>query len=361
MIDTSVYKARRERLRLLLQENNLDALLVSNETNRYYLSGFELHNGQCNETSGYLIIDKDGDDLLCTDPRFLLAAQSLWKEDKIKIYTSARSNFYASIIKERKYKNIGIDENDLSYAFVNTTFKGIEIYEAAGLVEQLRIIKDSSEIALLKESAKLNHKLMQHIPRYLEENIAKNITEKDLAYYIEDYFRRHGASENAFAPIVAQDRLAALPHSIPTDAILKENSLLLVDVGARLNDYNSDQTRTFWIGDTPSKRFLETLELVKNAQEEAMKTIKAGITCAEAYHAANNYFKKYNVEKYFTHSLGHGIGLDTHEAPRLSPNSDMPLEAGMLVSVEPGLYYEDWGGIRWEYIVLVTEEGCEIL
>ncbi len=361
MIDKAMYAQRRDKLRLLLQENNLDALLVSNATNRYYLSGFELHDGQCNETSGYLIIDKDGNDLLCTDPRFLLAAKSLWDKDNIKIYTSARPQFYASLIKERKYKNIGIDEQDLSYSFVNATFKGIEIFEASGLVEKLRIIKDAHEIQLLLESGKLNHKLMEHIPQYLQENIHKNITEIDLAYYIECFFRNHGASENAFAPIVAQDKLAALPHSIPTNAILKENSLLLVDVGARLNDYNSDQTRTFWIGDKPSKRFKETLKHVQNAQQAALDIIKAGISCADVYHASNNYFKKFSLDSYFTHSLGHGIGLDTHEAPRLSPNADMLLEAGMLISVEPGLYYSDWGGIRWEYIVLVTENGCEIL
>ncbi len=360
-INLATYKQRRENLRKKLFDNNLDALLVSCPTNRYYLSGFELRNGQCNETSGYLLITKDGKDILCTDPRFDLAAKEVWEEDKVEIYTSSNPEFYNKLLKSLPYTNIGFDEEQLSYKFAQKAFEGISHSPAHGLIEELRVIKDADEIQRMRETMSLNQTLMEHLPIYLEENIHKNITEKDLAWYIESYFRTLGASENAFDPIVGLNQHAALPHYVPSDTVLTEESLLLIDVGARLNDYNSDQTRTFWIGQEPSDRFKTVLEQVQMAQQAALDILRPGITGKEAYDASYAYFQKHNVEKYFTHGLGHGVGLETHEAPRLTKTSDTVLEKNMIVTVEPGLYYADWGGIRWEYTVLITEDGCEIL
>ncbi len=344
-----------------MAELKLDALLVSYAPNRYYLSGFELKDGQCNETSGYLIITKDGKDLLCTDSRYDLEAQSLWDKECIHIYKGNIAEFYNKLFKQNSFYNVGFDEQCLTYAFMKTAFDGVNHTAAHGLVEDLRVIKDDYEIKLIRESAKLNHQLMEHLPTYLKKVNEIKITEQSLAWYIESYFREHGASENAFKPIVAKNEHAALPHCNPDDTVLTENSLVLVDVGARLNDYNSDQTRTFWIGDKPSDRFEEVARQVKESQKAAIDILRPGLTGKEAYMASYNSFVKHGVEKYFTHNLGHGVGLETHEAPRLSPTSDTILQAGMLVTVEPGLYYADWGGFRWEYMVLITEDGCEIL
>ncbi len=356
-----IFQIRRDNLRKKMAEHGIDALLVSYAPNRYYLSGFELHDGQCNESSGYLIITADGNDLLCTDPRFELAATEVWNNDNVVIYKQGMNNFYNDLFKKKGFKNIGFDEECLSYAFIQKAFDGVNATPSYGLVEELRVIKDDDEIARLKESAKLNHKLMEHLPIYLKENVHKNITEKDVAWYIEAYFRNNGATGNAFKPIVALNTHAALPHCIPDETIITENSLLLVDVGARLKDYNSDQTRTFWIGDKPSDRFKTVLEQVQGAQQAAIDILRPGITGKEAHEEALKYFTNQKVEKYFTHGLGHGVGLETHEAPRLALYNDKPLEKGMVVTVEPGLYYADWGGIRWEYMVLITEDGCEIL
>ncbi len=360
-MNKAIFQKRRDNLRKKMQAKGLDALLVSTAPNRYYLSGFELHDGQCNESSGYLIITLDGNDLLCTDPRFDLAAKEVWDENNIVIYKQGMNNFYNDLFKKKGFKNLGFDEDCLSYAFIKKAFEGVNITESAGLVEELRVIKDETEIDLMKKSAKLNHQLMEHLPTYLQDNVAKKITEEDVAWYIESYFRNNGASGNAFKPIVALNQHAALPHCIPDDTIITENSLLLVDVGATLADYNSDQTRTFWIGENPSDRFKTVLEQVQGAQQAAIDILRPGITGKQAHEEALKYFTSKGVEKYFTHGLGHGVGLETHEAPRLALYNDKALESGMVVTVEPGLYYPEWGGIRWEYMVLINEDGCEIL
>ena len=143
--------------------------------------------------------------------------------------------------------------------------------------------------------------------------------------------------------------------------MVRENDMVLIDTGCRLEDYNSDQTRTFWVGDTPSDRFKETMDLVQASQQAAIDVIRPGLTYFEAYQVAYSVFEQAGVEKLFTHGLGHGIGLETHEPPSLSKAAKGELKAGMVVTVEPGLYDPKWGGIRWEYQVLVTEDGCRIM
>ncbi len=198
---------------------------------------------------------------------------------------------------------------------------------------------------------------MEYVPSLL----LPGQTEAAIAWGIEKFFRNHGASENAFAPIVAVGPNAALPHAIPGHAKILSECPVLIDVGARFKDYNSDQTRSFWVGNNPSPAFTQALNQVQAAQAQAIKAIKPGVKCCDIYAQAYNYLAAQGVEKFFTHGLGHGVGLETHEAPSLNPRSQQILEPGMIVTVEPGLYYPEWGGIRWEYMVLVTPEGCEVL
>ena len=183
----------------------------------------------------------------------------------------------------------------------------------------------------------------------------------ELAWAIERYFRDNGASELAFPSIVAVDQNAALPHAIPGEKKLPDNGLVLVDVGCRVDGYCSDQTRTFWVGDAPHKEFRETTKLVRDAQQAALDKLRPGLPLHEAYTLARGVFEKAGVEAYFTHGLGHGVGLETHEAPSLGRRGDKVLQEGMVVTVEPGLYYPQWGGIRWEYTVLITADGNRIL
>lgn len=353
----TTYQNRREQVRRKLAEEHLDALLVSYPANRFYLSGFELHDGQCNESSGHILVQKNGKDILFTDSRFYEAAKSLWNEEDIFIYSNQTEDM-RKYLKDSVQGKIGFESKIVSHDFYENLSQGLELEPADGIVEELRLIKDEREIQAIKESAALNHKLFAWLPSTFKEGKS----EADIALEIEMFFRKHGATENSFPPIVAINKHAARPHHIPDpDAKITENCHILIDAGARFRSYCSDQTRTFWFGEHPDSRFKSMLEQVQEAQSEAIKILKPGLPCSKAHLKAVEVFEKYGAEKAFNHSLGHGVGLDTHEEPRLSPRSSRLLQPNMIVTAEPGLYYGDYGGIRWEYMVRITEDGYEIL
>lgn len=354
-----VYAARREKLRALLREKNLAALLVTLDANRYYLSGFELHDHQTNESSGCLIIGADGKDWLCTDPRYEEGAKRIWNNSLMFIYGGVASapEQINSLLKDKIKGTLGFESYCISYGFYEAVSEGLSTAPADGLVESLRIIKDKDEIASMSASMALNHKLMEWVPGVL----SFGRTEKQISWDVEQFYRNFGASELAFDTIVGINSNAALPHAIPGEDSVKENCCVLVDCGCRLNDYCSDQTRTFWVGDNPPDYFLRTLEQVKEAQRLAIEAVRPGAVCRDVYYVAWNYFDKLGVAEHFNHGLGHGIGLQTHEPASFNSKNETVLQPGMIMSVEPGLYYPKWGGVRWEYLVLVTEEGCRIL
>lgn len=359
LIGPEAYAQRRDRLRELLHGQGLSAMLVSLDANRFYLSGFELHDVQVDESAGCLLIQADGKDRLFTDARYLDAAKRLWDAELVEIYPnlSGAAEFINAYCRKSLHGDIGFESGVVSVAFYNTLAQGLVLKPVDGLVQTLRVIKDKQEIALLRQSARLNQALLEWLPGQLKPGLS----EAFVAWSIEKYFREHGASEMAFSPIVAVGPNGALPHAIPGAAEIFDNSPVLVDVGARLAEYNSDQTRTFWVGDQPTPVFLTTLEQVQAAQRRAIAGIAPGVPMADIYALAWNYLDECGVAAHFTHGLGHGVGLQTHEAPSLSPRSKDVLQAGMVVTVEPGLYYPDWGGVRWEHMVLVTEDGHEVL
>ncbi len=350
------YEERRERLRVLMREHGLDSLLISHEANRYYLSGFELKDPQKNESSGYLVIRKDGRDWLCTDPRYRDAAARLWDEDHIFIY-SGRAATELNALLRGLGGTIGFEARSVSLAFHDDLSDGLTLRRADGLVEKLRIIKEPEEVDRLRRACALNHQLMEWVPSVC----LPGRTEAQVAWDIEKFFRDNGASGLSFDSIVAVGPNAALPHAVPGETVLTDNCPILIDVGCRMDDYCSDQTRTLWVGDRPTKEFSDTMDQVRAAQDAAIAGMRPGMPVAEAHLLARNVFEQAGVERFFTHSLGHGIGLETHEAPGLSPRVDATLTPGMVVTVEPGLYYPSWGGVRWEYMVLITEDGVDVL
>ena len=354
-----VYARRREKLREIMAGAGLSALLVLLDANRYYLSGFELHDVQVDESAGCLLIQTNGQDWLFTDSRYLDTAKRLWDKNRISIYPSlaAVPEHLNKFCKNHAVGCLGFEAKLMPLAFYKRFQPGLRLAAGDGLVEKLRIIKDEDEIRRLEDSARLNHALMEWVPGILQPGRS----EAEVAWDIERFFREHGATENAFAPIVAVGPNAALPHASPGKTSIADNCPVLIDVGARLHDYNSDQTRTFWVGDKPSPEFTRTMDQVREAQSRAIAGIRPDIACSEVYALARNYLDEQGVGEFFTHGLGHGVGLQTHEAPSLGPRSRQTLAPGMIVTVEPGLYYPEWGGIRWEYMILVTEDGCRKL
>lgn len=351
------YAARRERLRERLMTADMPALLVSHAANRYYLSGFELHDPQCNESAGYLCVTADGRDILLTDARYRDAALRLWPAEDLFIYGVNRFAAMADFLKARGVSRLAFEAGSLSYETHARLAEHIALEPTRFVVEPLRLIKDDMEIAAMRQSAAINHAVMAKLP----EILVPGLTETQAAWEIEKCFREHGASELAFAPIVGVGANAALPHAIPGETVITENCLVLVDVGGRAEAYCSDQTRTLWVGATPSERFRVMLDRVMRAQQAALAELRPGLSFRDAYALAWNVFEREGVASSFTHSLGHGVGLETHEGPSLNPASEGVLAPGMVVTVEPGLYYPNWGGARWEHMALITPEGCETL
>ncbi len=355
------YEQRRERLRALMHRQNIDALLIFSPANRFYLSGFELHDPQYNESAGCLLVQQNGHDWLCTDSRYIDAAKRLWDAEHIFMYATNPLDMLGAFVKKTVHGTLGFEAKCVSVEHWDIFCQHMDenmCVKADGLVEQLRVIKDKDEIIHMRAACALNHQLMNALP----EQLVVGASECEIAWIIERFFRENGASELAFGSIVARNANAALPHYLPAEDVrLTREDCLLVDVGCRMQDYCSDQTRTFWFGDNPTPRFRETLEIVQEAQQAGIAAIHPGVECREVYSAAFAVFEHYGVADAFTHGLGHGIGLETHEAPSLNRHSITKLAPGMIVTVEPGLYYPEWGGIRWEYMVLVTEDGAEII
>lgn len=351
------YAERREKLRRLMHKKGLSALLVTLDANRFYLSGFELVDHQVNESAGCLLITTDGDDWLCTDSRYFDAAKRHWNEERVFIYKAEVAQEIRSLAKDRVSGAIGIEEGAMNVRFWKSFAQGLTLEKADGLVEELRVIKEPEEIKCIRASVDLNHRLMEWIPGMF----SLGSTEEDLAWKVEQFFRMNGAESLSFPAITAIGANAALPHAVPGKEKIRENTCILVDVGCRMNNYCSDQTRTFWVGDKPTDAFMRTLSYVRMAQEKAVAAIRPGMATAAVYAVARDFLNSQGVGEYFTHGLGHGVGLQTHEAPSLSPKNTATLQLGMVVTVEPGLYYPEWGGVRWEYMVLVTEDGGMML
>lgn len=357
----NIFADRRERLRRAMRARGLDVLLVSNAANRFYLSGFELHDPQRNESAGRLVITVDGRDWLATDSRYVDAAACLWETERVFQYGSDAAGDTARLLK-RCGSRVGLEADDVSFAFARAlgTAGGLFLEAADGLVEELRLVKGLEEQAALAQSFALNHRLLA----WVEGEVQPGKSEAEISWAIERFFRENGADELAFAVIAATGKNAALPHAIPGADRIVEHNPVLVDVGCRVQNYCSDQTRTFWAGDEYGplySRFARTFALVRDAQEAALETMCPGMTGRDVYALARAVFEKAGEEKAFIHGLGHGVGLETHEAPSLSPRSERALAPGMVVTVEPGLYYPDWGGVRLEYTVLVEEDGVRIL
>jgi len=359
--DPKQHAARRDRLRALLRREHLSSLLVSRAANRYYLSGFELHNPQENESAGMLLVTVDGADLLFTDPRYRDSALRLWPEADLRIYRGNAPEVIGTTVSSLGAGVLGLEAQGISLEFFDHCAASlsalVEIRRTRDLVEQMRLVKAQDELERIRAACALNHAMMAWLPSVA----LPGRTEAQVAWDIEKFFRERGASELAFATIVGSGRNAALPHCIPGGDPLRQDDLVLVDAGCRVQDYCADQTRTLWLGKNVSARFRDTLQAVQEAQRLAIALIRPGAACREIFAAAWDHFAQLGVEDSFTHGLGHGIGLETHEGPSLNQMSTQTLEPGMVVTVEPGLYDPAWGGVRWERMVVVAEDGNRVL
>ncbi len=330
----------------------IDALVVSGLPNVRYLTGFTGSHGMALWTRNSLT--------LFTDPRYKIQAS---RECSCKVSIVKGPLLYLGVaraITRRKLKRIGFEKERLTFeehdAIRESTPMGVWLRPVSGLVEQLRIVKSGDEIARIRRSVQTNSKAFDRAIRHIKSGIA----EFEIAAEIDYQMRKLGADSTAFATIVAAGERTALPHAHPTAQRLNGNALLLVDMGAVQDGYNSDMTRMLHLG-TPNQKIKEMYRAVLDAQLAAIDAVRPGVSADKVDRAARDVLKTAGLDKNFVHSTGHGLGLEIHEAPRLGRKAKTELAAGMVVTIEPGAYVEGVGGIRIEDTVLVTANGCEVL
>jgi Xaa-Pro aminopeptidase len=262
-----------------------------------------------------------------------------------------------SDLPERLPKRVAFEADALTYA--NYEFLragGIEPVPRRGLVESLRAVKEPEELDAIRRATEVANRTYE---RLAEEQFAGR-TEKELAWRMEQLFHELGADGLAFPVDVAAGPTAASPHAVPGDRVVEEGELVLVDAGAMLDGYCSDCTRTFAVGEVADS-LREAYEIVREAQQAGLDAVRDGVAGRDADAATRAVISEAGYGENFGHGLGHGVGLLVHEAPTLRPESEDVLAAGNVVTVEPGIYLSGVAGIRIEDLVVVTEDGCEVL
>jgi Xaa-Pro aminopeptidase len=349
------------RLKSLLRRQNLDALLVTQPDNRRYLSAFTAGDMNINESSGALLIPRRGRPLLLTDFRYQLQAQRETTGYKVVIYRRGMLALLKSTMVELGVKRLGFESHYVLHQTAGKLQKlateiGAEVVPVTGLVERLRIRKSPEELVKIRAAVRLNEEVFQEVYRQLKPGLS----ERQVALRLETLMREKGAERPSFETIVAGGPNGALPHAVPGDRPLREGEPIVIDMGLVLDGYCSDMTRTVVLGrmDATTR---ERFRLVRRAQLAGIAALRAGVTGREVDRAARQVIEAAGFGAAFGHSLGHGVGLAVHEAPTLSGRYQRKLQTGMVVTVEPGIYLPEWGGIRLENMVVVTESGCELL
>ncbi|MGB2782787.1 MAG: Xaa-Pro peptidase family protein [Atribacterota bacterium] len=336
------------------ENKGIDGFLVTNLQNMNYLSGFD--------GEGFTLITKK-DNYLLTDSRYTEQAEKespdfIIRIDEPKI-KDARILALRKIIEKIKINKIAFESNSLSFADFkkySDSLKSIEFLPTKNIIEQIRMVKDKDEIIKMKKAAQITTESLKEV----FEIIKPGMRELDIASELAYTMRKKGAQKEAFETIVISGERSSLPHGKPSEKKIDEGEFITIDMGANYQNYNSDITRTIIIGKENQKQ-KEIFSIVLEAQKAALEFIKPGLKCNKVDSVARNIIEKKGYGKYFGHGLGHGVGLDIHEMPRVTFNDDTILLPGMVVTIEPGIYLPEFGGVRIEDSVLITEEGYEIL
>ena len=355
------FPGRLARLQGLLGRKQLDALLVTQPANRRYLSGYSAEDHGIQESAGVLLVPRRGQPRLLTDSRFILQAEEEATGFAVSLYQQGLMASLRRLLPELGVRRLGFESHYLLHVtagrLARTAEKiGVALVPVTDMVEPLRTVKTEAEIAKIRAAVLLNEQVFQRVYR----TIRPGMTEAAIALSLETAMREMGASGPSFATIVAFGTNAAKPHAVPGSRVLALRETVLIDMGLVLDGYCADMTRTVVMG-KPDPVFGERLRIVRRAQLAAIQTIRAGVTSREVDLAARRVIREAGYGAQFGHALGHGVGLEVHEEPRLSSRCRKKLRAGMVVTVEPGIYLPQWGGIRLENMVVVRERGCEVL
>lgn len=349
----NIFASRRQALRTVMSELRLDAFLVTALPNVRYLGGFTGSNG-------LLLMERSGKDTLYTDPRYDIRARTE-SDCTVRISKKSLVGEAAARLARSGVRRLGFEKTRISHdawGFLGEHLpKSIKLEPVDGAIEKQRMVKSPDEVDAIRRSVLLNSEAY-------EQTIAKldpaRTSENALAAELEYRMRLLGAERASFDTIVASGPRSALPHAQPSQAMIGSHGLLLVDMGAFLDGYASDMTRMVALGN--AGRRLRTLHrAVLEAQLAAIDGVKPGVTASSVDRRARQVLAKYGFDRQFVHSTGHGLGLEIHEPPKLGRRDKTRLEESMVITIEPGVYFEGYGGLRIEDTVLVTPNGCEIL
>lgn len=346
-----MHKERLSRLRTILAAEGVEGLLVTQATNRKYMSGFT-------GSSGVLLIAADRA-LLLSDFRYKTQAPAQAPAFEFVEHGASIIDSVKTAAAELGIRRLAFEAHEMNVATFNkykAAIGDLEFVPAGEWIERLRMAKDAGELAIMRDAAKLADKTFEHMIGLLQPGMK----ELDVALEIEFFMRHHGATSSSFDTIVASGERSALPHGVASDRVLQTGEFVKLDFGAYYRGYCSDITRTVMLG-KPTARHREIYDIVKKAQQATLEGIRPGMTGKQADAIARDIIKSHGYGDLFGHGTGHGLGMEIHEAPRLSVTGDIVLEPGMTVTVEPGIYIPGFGGVRIEDDVVITETGVEIL
>jgi Xaa-Pro aminopeptidase len=341
---------RLQKLRQALEQQESDALLVSQSENRRYFSEFT-------GSAGWLVISVSNA-LLAVDFRYVEQAKNESAEFEIVHINGEITNWLPQLASEAGIKRLGFEANEIPFAIyrqlydaLSNDYYQIKFIPTTNLVESVRAIKEPEELEFITAAAELADSAFEHT----KSMISPGITEKEIAWHLEKFLREKGSETIPFEIIVASGPNSALPHAKPSKRVILHDEPIIIDMGAKVNGYCSDLSRTLCFG-KGDETFSKTYNIVLGAQLTAIATIDADMNGDQADQLARKVIDHAGYGNSFGHGLGHGIGLAAHESPRLGPNASDLLVNGMVFTVEPGIYISGWGGIRIEDTV-VMEKG----
>jgi Xaa-Pro aminopeptidase len=354
------FAARQNKLREQIASSGLDALLVSHLPNIRYLCGFT-------GSAGFLLV-RDRGSVFFTDVRYDTQGREEVKGAKVVIARQAVLTALREWIEAQGRKSkgwtIGIEAEHLTVAerkrVADLLPSGVRLRNSAALVERARMVKDGDERELIRAAVGLGASLFERALALLRPGIK----EVEVAAEMEYAARRAGAEEMSFPTIIASGARSALPHGRATERVVASGGFVVCDFGVILAGYCSDQTRTVWVGaasGADAEKARRAYESVREAQEAAIAAVRPGVSVTEVDAAARKVLRKAGLGRYFTHSTGHGVGLEIHEAPRVAAGQKEVLQPGMVITIEPGVYFPGKWGVRIEDMVAVSEGGCEVL
>jgi Xaa-Pro aminopeptidase len=349
------FRKRQNKLREHLATTRFDGILVSHLPNVRYLCGFT-------GSAGMLLVQQEGSVFL-TDVRYDIQAHEEVKAAKVVIARKSPLVALGEILSKRKrnrVRTLGVESEHITVLekkrLSALTPSGTRLKDALSMVERFRMVKDEDEIGLLRSAVKLGAQIFE---RGLEV-MRPGVREVDVAAEMELAARRAGADGMSFDTIIASGARSALPHGRASTQAIRPGAFVVCDFGVILSGYCSDQTRTVGVGKVPAGA-RRSYEAVREAQQAAIEVVRPGIAVGEVDVAARKVLKKSGLGRYFTHSTGHGVGLEIHEGPRVADGQREFLQPGMVITIEPGVYFPGKWGVRIEDMVAVTAGGCEVL